>query len=104
MPPASRRSPPAGGFDLVYRLSQLLPPLDHRTGVRRHPPQPAHDRGVTPSPGLYFLGFPWLHTWGFGRFCGVADHADYLASLITERLQRRDASQERLECTALLRS
>lgn len=66
--------------------------------------QPAHDRGMTQSPGLYFLGLPWLHTWGSARFCGVADDADYLASMITLRLQRRDASQERLECTALLGS
>ena len=66
--------------------------------------QPAHDRGVTQSPGLYFLGLPWLHTWGSGRFCGVADDAEYLAGLISLRLQRRDASQERLECTALLGS
>ena len=66
--------------------------------------QPAHDRGLTQSPGLYFLGLPWLHTWGSGRFCGVANDADYLASMISQRLQRRDASQERLECTALLGS
>lgn len=65
---------------------------------------PAHDRGITTSQGLYFLGLPWLHTWGSGRFCGVADDAEYLASLINLRLQRRDASQERLECTALLGS
>lgn len=66
--------------------------------------QPAHDRGITQSSGLYFLGLPWLHTWGSARFCGVADDAEYLASMITLRLQRRDASQERLECTALLGS
>jgi putative flavoprotein involved in K+ transport len=66
--------------------------------------QPAHERGITQSPGLYFLGLPWLHTWGSGRFCGVADDAEHLASAITMRLQRRDASQERLECTALLGS
>ena len=66
--------------------------------------QPAHDRGMTQSPGLYFLGLPWLHTWGSARFCGIADDADYLASMISLRLQRRDASQERLECTALLGS
>ena len=66
--------------------------------------QPAHERGVTQSPGLYFLGLPWLHTWGSGRFCGVADDAEYLASLIALRLQHRDAHQERLECTALLGS
>jgi putative flavoprotein involved in K+ transport len=65
---------------------------------------PAHERGITPSPGLYFLGLPWLHTWGSGRFCGVAEDAEHLASLIMLRLLRRDASQERLECTALLGS
>jgi putative flavoprotein involved in K+ transport len=47
---------------------------------------------------------PWLHTWGSGRFCGVANDADDLASMITQRLQRRDASQEPLVCTALLGS
>ena len=66
--------------------------------------QPAHDRGVTHSAGLYFLGLPWLNTWGSGRFCGVKDDADYLARLISLRLERRDASQERLECTAILGS
>lgn len=65
---------------------------------------PAHDRGLTPSPGLYFLGLPWLHTWGSGRFCGVANDAEYVAGMISLRLQRRDAGQERLECTALLGS
>jgi putative flavoprotein involved in K+ transport len=24
--------------------------------------QPAHVRGVTPVPGVYFLGLPWLYT------------------------------------------
>jgi putative flavoprotein involved in K+ transport len=65
---------------------------------------PAHDRGITQSPGLYFIGLPWLQTWGSARFCGVADDAEYLAETIRLRLQRRDASQERLECTALLGS
>ncbi|MGH3670201.1 MAG: MSMEG_0569 family flavin-dependent oxidoreductase, partial [Pseudonocardiaceae bacterium] len=43
---------------------------------------PTHDRGVTNSPGLYFLGLPWQHTWGSGRFSGVATDARYL----TERI------------------
>ena len=66
--------------------------------------QPAHERGVTNSSGLYFIGLPWLHTWGSGRFCGVGDDAIHLAKLIALRLQKRDASQERLECTAILGS
>ncbi len=65
---------------------------------------PSHERGVTPSSGLYFIGLPWLQTWGSARFCGVGDDAAYLAEIIRLRLQRRDASQERLECTALLGS
>jgi len=44
--------------------------------------QPQHLRGVTPVDGLYFLGLPWLHTWGSGRFSGVARDAHYLAERI----------------------
>ena len=40
---------------------------------------PWHDRGVTPIKGLYFLGLPWLYTWGSGRFSGIARDAKYLA-------------------------
>lgn len=63
---------------------------------------PAHERGLTQVPGLYFLGLPWLHTWGSARFCGVAEDAEYLAEAIRLRASRRTANQERLECTALL--
>jgi putative flavoprotein involved in K+ transport len=47
--------------------------------------QPVHARGVTALPGLYFLGLPWLHTWGSGRFSGVARDAQYLAEKIEAR-------------------
>jgi len=50
--------------------------------------QPMHHRGVTQQPGLYFLGLPWLHTWGSGRFSGVARDALYLAEQIDARLAR----------------
>ncbi|WHL27272.1 MSMEG_0569 family flavin-dependent oxidoreductase [Pseudomonas juntendi] len=40
---------------------------------------PGHTRGVTAQPGLYFLGLPWLHTWGSGRFSGVARDAEHIA-------------------------
>jgi putative flavoprotein involved in K+ transport len=46
---------------------------------------PGHQRGVTSSPGLYFLGLPWLHTWGSGRLSGVAQDAEYLAERIADR-------------------
>jgi putative flavoprotein involved in K+ transport len=44
---------------------------------------PTHDRGVTSSPGLYFLGLPWQHTWGSGRLSGVAQDAAYLTERVT---------------------
>ncbi len=47
--------------------------------------QPAHLRGVTAVDGLYFLGLPWLHTWGSGRFSGIARDARYLAEQIGAR-------------------
>jgi len=43
---------------------------------------PTHDRGVTEVPGLYVVGLPWLHTWGSGRFAGVARDAEHLAQRI----------------------
>ncbi|MFD7158428.1 MSMEG_0569 family flavin-dependent oxidoreductase [Kribbella sp. NPDC059898] len=46
---------------------------------------PTHRRGVTNVPGLYFIGLPWQHTWGSGRFGGVADDAEYLAERIVEQ-------------------
>src|SRR5207253_5672458 len=47
---------------------------------------PGHVRGVTAQDGLYFLGLPWLHTWGSGRFSGVARDAEYLAAMVSEKL------------------
>jgi putative flavoprotein involved in K+ transport len=46
---------------------------------------PCHVRGVTDVPGLYFLGLPWLHTWGSGRFSGIARDAAHLADHIESR-------------------
>lgn len=46
---------------------------------------PAHSRGISTVPGIYFLGLPWLHTWGSGRFAGIARDAAYLAKTITAR-------------------
>jgi putative flavoprotein involved in K+ transport len=47
---------------------------------------PSHHRGVTNTSGLYFLGLPWQHTWGSGRFSGISRDAEYLADRIEERL------------------
>src|SRR5258708_8705346 len=46
---------------------------------------PAHQRGVTTVPGLYFLGLPWQYTWGSGRFSGVARDAIFIADYMEAR-------------------
>jgi putative flavoprotein involved in K+ transport len=46
---------------------------------------PGHKRGVTDVRGLYFLGLPWLYTWGSGRFSGIARDANYLTDYIVAR-------------------
>jgi putative flavoprotein involved in K+ transport len=62
------------GFETDYRWVEA--PVFDGKGI------PAHRRGVTSSHGLYFLGLPWLHTWGSARFSGVAQDAEYLADRI----------------------
>jgi putative flavoprotein involved in K+ transport len=57
---------------------------------------PTHDRGVTSSPGLYFLGLPWQHTWGSGRLSGVAEDAAYLTECITTRTHLGSAQSDHL--------
>ena len=51
---------------------------------------PRHQRGVTAAEGLYVVGLPWLYTWGSGRFGGVGDDAEHLATHIEAR--RREAA------------
>jgi putative flavoprotein involved in K+ transport len=41
-----------------------------------------HQRGVTGSPGLYFLGLPWQHTRGSALLGWVKDDAEHLAGHI----------------------
>jgi putative flavoprotein involved in K+ transport len=42
-----------------------------------------HRRGVTESPGLYFLGLPWMHTRGSALLGWVKDDAEYIAHQIS---------------------
>jgi putative flavoprotein involved in K+ transport len=44
--------------------------------------RPRHERGVTASPGLYFLGLPWQHTRGSALLGWVQDDARHLAERI----------------------
>jgi putative flavoprotein involved in K+ transport len=62
------------GFGIDYSYVEL--PVFDSNGY------PMHKRGVTPEPGLYFLGLPWLNTWGSGRFVGVGADAEHLAQAI----------------------
>jgi putative flavoprotein involved in K+ transport len=66
------------GFYRDYRWLEV-PAFDGRG-------YPTHERGVTACPGLYFVGLPWQHTWGSGRFSGVARDAEHLA----DRIARHD--------------
>lgn len=47
---------------------------------------PTHTRGVTPHQGIFMLGLPWQHTWGSGRFSGVAADAAFLAERLSWRV------------------
>jgi putative flavoprotein involved in K+ transport len=42
----------------------------------------AHSRGVTASPGLYFLGLPWQHTRGSALLGWVKDDAAHVAEQV----------------------
>ncbi|MBP2200000.1 MSMEG_0569 family flavin-dependent oxidoreductase [Pantoea cypripedii] len=54
---------------------------------------PRHTRGVSVQPGLYFLGLPWLWTWGSGRFEGVGEDAAWLAEAIEQHHQHQGAAE-----------
>ena len=53
----------------------------HVPGVTRDG-QVTHRRGVTDTPGLYFLGLTWQHTRGSALLGFVNDDAAYLAGRI----------------------
>ena len=69
----------ATGYHMDFRWIEL--PVFDGKGY------PGHDRGITPYRGLYFLGLPWLYTWGSGRFSGIARDARYLTDCIASRQQ-----------------
>lgn len=47
--------------------------------------QPVHTRGVSPVPGIYFTGFPWLTSRGSGLILGAGEDA----RLVVEHLAAR---------------
>jgi putative flavoprotein involved in K+ transport len=53
-----------------------------------------HWRGVSPVPGLYFMGRSWQWTRGSALLAGVGDDASYVASRLTEWLPGRITMEE----------
>jgi putative flavoprotein involved in K+ transport len=64
----------ATGFALDHSFVQL--PVFDDTGKL------VHQRGVTASPGLYFLGLQWQHTRGSALLGWVKEDAEHLADHI----------------------
>ena len=69
----------ATGFAPDYRWVEV--------GVFDGSGHPTHRAGETDVSGLYFLGLPWLTTWGSGRFAGVARDAEHVVGRIASRAQ-----------------
>lgn len=54
-------------------------------GVTDENGRPIHRRGISPVPGIFFLGFPWLHSRKSGIILGVDDDARFIAESIAAR-------------------
>jgi putative flavoprotein involved in K+ transport len=67
----------ATGFHTDFSWVQA-PAFDARGRVE-------HVRGVTAVPGLFFIGLPWLHTWGSGRFSAVGADAEHIVEQMFPR-------------------
>lgn len=75
-------------------FSWIGPPVLDRRGF------PKHERGVTETEGLYFIGLPWLHTWGSGRFSGVGRDARHIVEHIARLRAPREEASERIGASA----
>jgi putative flavoprotein involved in K+ transport len=64
----------ATGYDCDYDWLRV-PVLDAQG-------RPVQQRGVSPVPGLYFLGLHWMHTIKSGLLSGVGNDAQHLAEQI----------------------
>ncbi len=73
------------GFTADYAYAQL-PVFDGRG-------HPVHKRGITPCPGVYFMGLAWQNTWGSGRFADVGKDAAYLLPTIVDLQRARQQRQ-----------
>jgi putative flavoprotein involved in K+ transport len=76
----------ATGFDIDHSWIEA-PVFDHAGRL-------LHVRGVTESPGLYFLGLPWLHTRGSALLGWVKDDAAHIAGHISSTAVRLRADAD----------
>jgi choline dehydrogenase-like flavoprotein len=70
------------GLPFPRRSRQLPQPWIDVPDVFGPDGQLEHRRGVTASPGLYFLGLTWQHTRGSALLGWVKDDAEYIAGRI----------------------
>jgi putative flavoprotein involved in K+ transport len=82
----------ATGFGLDHSWVDA-PVFDERGAV-------VHQRGVTASPGLYFLGLPWQHTRGSALLGWVGHDAAHLAARIDTATAAGTAATDRPRATA----
>lgn len=61
----------ATGYDYDFGWVKLPTFDEHGRPIQQH--------GVTPVPGLYFLGLHWMHTFKSGLLSGVGADAEFLA-------------------------
>lgn len=47
--------------------------------------RPVHSRGISPVPGIFFLGFPWLNSRKSGIIHGIDEDARFVAETIAAR-------------------
>ena len=67
----------ASGYQLDFGWVQI--PVFDQTG------DPVHHRGITASPGLYFLGLHWLYKMKSALLYGIGEDAAFIASAIADR-------------------
>ena len=63
----------------TFDFSQVKLPVFDSDGY------PVKKRGVTETPGLYFVGLPWLYKQKSGLLIGVGEDAETIAEVISGR-------------------
>lgn len=48
--------------------------------------RPTHVRGVSPVPGVYFIGFPWLNSRKSGLIYGIQEDSNHITGTIEKQL------------------